>query len=107
MNMVNMKDVGSDSDYAMPTAMDCCPCIYLSTEQTEALGIKGMPAPGTVFMLQARAVVTSMTATAEESDEVAKEGAAPDISVSLKLVEMGVSPQSTSDTERASVLYGA
>lgn len=97
---MNIKD-----DDTMPLAdYDCSPCIYLTEDQVEALGITGMPAPGTVFMLQAHAVVTSVTARAEESDEVAKEGNAPDVSLSLKLTDMGVS---RSGKDNASILYGA
>jgi len=105
MQMVDMTKVKSD-DYAMPMSQDCCPCIYLSDEQVEALGIKGMPAPGTAFTLQAHAVVTSMTARAEEASEAATEGTAPDVSLSIKLVAMAMTPAGTTDSDRASVLYG-
>lgn len=105
MQMVSMKGEQGES-YEAPAMPDCCPCIYLNDDQVEALGIKGMPAPGTVFMVQARAVVTSVTARAEEAEETATEGTKPDVSLSLKLVEMGATPASVSDTERATMLYG-
>lgn len=104
MQMVSMK-TDEDSEVA-PATYDCCPCIYLNDDQVEALGIKGMPLPGTVFMIQARAVVTSVSAHAEEADEVATEGTEPDVSLSLKITDMGLTPAKTSDTERATLLYG-
>lgn len=103
MNLVDMTQVGSDSDCCRPVGCDGSPCIYLSSDQCEALGITGMPAPGTVFQLEARAMVTSMTASAEDPSE--GEGDAPDISVSLKLVALGVAPDGGASA--AQVLYGS
>ena len=103
MKLVSMNTGDAGPDMA---SYDCCPCIYLNDDQVEALGIKGMPAPGTVFTLQARAVVTSVTAHAEEADEVATEGTKPDVSLSLKLVEMGVAAAGASSAEQATMLYG-
>lgn len=104
MKMVSM-DTGDD-DAPQVASYDCCPCIYLNDDQVEALGIQGMPAPGTVFMLQARAVVTRVTAEAEEAEEVAAEGNKPDVCMTLKIAEMGVTPAGVSDGERATLLYG-
>lgn len=97
---MNIKDDdGMDSK-----EYDGSPCVYLNDDQVEALGIKNMPAPGTVFTLQARAVVRSVTATAEEPDEVAAEGKGPDISLTLCLTDIGIEPTSSAGT--ASALYG-
>lgn len=102
MSMVSMK-TEDDGDATVPGGYDCCPCIYLNDDQVEALGIKGMPPPGTVFTLQCRAVVTSVTARAEESDEKAKEGGAPDVNLSLKITDMSAS---RAGGDSASMLYG-
>ena len=95
---MNTKPDGDMAEY------DCCPTIYLNDDQVEALGIKGMPAPGTVMMLTARAVVTRVTAEAEEPDEAAAEGSAPDISLSLKITDMEVTKQNSSQ-DIADALY--
>ena len=83
---------------------DPSPCIYLTDDQVEALGITGMPAPGTVMMMTARVVVTRVTAEAEESEELEKEGNKPDVSLSLKITDMEVTRQNSSD-DIASALY--
>ncbi len=74
---------------------DACPCIYLSDDQVEALGIKGMPMPGSVFMLTCRAVVKYVSAEAEEPDEVAAEGNKPDVSLTLQITDMEANAVST------------
>jgi hypothetical protein len=91
-------------DYAEPSAdYDASPCIYLNDDQVEALGIKGTPAPGTSFMATVRLVVRSVTATAEEPDEVETEGKGPDINLSLLVAEMEITG---SGTKAADSLYG-
>lgn len=102
MQMVSMNV--DDDDAVRPQGYDCCPRIYLNAEQVEALGIQGMPEPGTVFLVQAHAVVTSMTATAEQDNEEKAEGKGTDVSLSLKLVEMAAQP---AGGDKASVLYGS
>lgn len=87
-----------------PEMSDGCPCIYLDDDQVEALGIKGMPAPGTVFMLRCRAVVERVTAEGEEPEE--GEESAPDVSLTLKITDMEVAPGAASTEARASMLYG-
>lgn len=81
-----------------------CPTIYLNGEQTEALGITGLPAPGTVYMLKVRAVVCRMSAEAESPDEVAKEGNQPDVNLTLDCTDMEVV---SGGKDSASLLYGA
>ena len=105
MNLIPM-DIKGDDSVAPSNEFDASPCIYLTDDQVEALGIKGMPAPGAVFMLQARAVVQSVTASAEEPEESAAEGAAPDVSLSLRLVAIALQPGGKSSTEMAASLYG-
>jgi hypothetical protein len=49
-------------------------------------------------------VVTRVTAEAEEPDEAATEGSAPDISLSLKITDMEVTKQNSSQ-DIADALY--
>ena len=103
MNLTSMN-IKDDNNSVSPSDYDPSPRVYLSDDQVEALGIKAMPAPGTVFMLHARAVVSSVTASAEEPDEVAAEGKGPDISLTLCLCEVGL--EATSSPGTAKALYG-
>jgi hypothetical protein len=80
------------------------PTVYLNDDQCEALGITTPPAPGTVFMLRVRAVAISVTAQAEEADEVAKEGGGPDVSMTLELTDIDILHGGGKDA--ASLLYG-
>lgn len=102
--MISMNIKSDDYATVGPGDYDTSPTIYLSDDQCEALGITGMPAPGTVFMLRVRAVVTRVTASAEESDETATEGNAPDIDLSLKCTDMEII--SGAGKSAASMLYG-
>lgn len=103
MQMVSMK-TETEADDAVPTGYDERPCLYLTDDQVEALGIKGIPAPGTVFTLQARCVVERVTAEAEEADEAKTEGSTPDVSLSLRITDMGLEG---SRPAAATMLYGA
>lgn len=98
VSMNTMKD-GPESEPA-----DCCPTIWLNDDQVEALGIKGIPKPGTTMRLVCNAVITSVRAEAEEAEEVAAEGKAPDVYLTLKITEMEASSGST-DADIASALY--
>lgn len=88
-----------------PEEYDGCPCIHLNDDQVEALGITGMPAPGTVFSLRCRAVVTRMSAEGEEPEE--GEESEPDVYLTLKITDMEASPGGPSTEAQASTLYGA
>lgn len=81
---------------------DCCPVIYLNDDQVEALGIQGLPMPGTEFRLVCRAVVQHVTASGEEPEE--GEGDKPDVSLSLKITDMEATPQA--GASMAERLYG-
>lgn len=105
MNLVSMK-TEPESYGVDAVAPDCCPRIYLTDDQVEALGITGMPPPGTVFMIQAKAVVTRTSAHAEEAEEVPTEGMKPDVCLDLKITDMGVQRASASNAEVAKALYG-
>lgn len=97
---MNVKEDGSEA----MAEYDPSPCIYLNDDQVEALGIKGMPAPGAVMMMTARVVVTRVTAEGEEAEETATEGNKPDVSLSLKITDMEVTKQNSSD-DIANALY--
>lgn len=103
--MVNM-DIKDDDAEQPSVDYDRSPCLYLSDDQVEALGITAMPAPGTSMAMHARVVVRSVTASAEEPDEVAAEGNKPDISLVLCVVEMELTPPAATGST-ASRLYGA
>ena len=83
---------------------DCCPCIYLNDDQVEALGIKGIPVPGTTMRLVCNAVIVSVRAEAEEADEAKTEGNAPDVYLTLKITEMDAT-QPSSSADIAGALY--
>lgn len=103
MKMVSTK---TEEKHADSVEYDGRPRLHLDDDMIEKLGIKGIPAPGTVFMLQAKAIAERVTAHAEEAEEVAVEGNKPDVSICLILAEIGLQPASTSSAEQASMLYG-
>ena len=106
MVSMNIKDDDAPTTGAIGSAdYDNSPTIYLSDDQCEALGITGMPKPGTVYMLRVKAVVIRVTATQEEKDEVKAEGDAPDLDVSLRLTDMEILNGGEDNT--ASLLYGS
>ena len=86
-----MISMNIQSDEAQPASYDNSPTVYLSCEQCEALGITKAPQPGTVYMLKVRAVAKRVTAEMEEAEEVAAEGDAPDISLTLVLTDIEIS----------------
>lgn len=95
--MANMNIKGDEPQ--MPE-YDPSPTIYLNDDQVEALGISGIPQPGTTLALTVKAVVLSVTASQEESDETAKEGTAPDVRLTLRCADITVadSGKSIADT---------
>lgn len=100
MTSMNIK---SDNPVAAYSEYDSSPCIYLSDDQVEALGITSPPAPGKVYHLRVIAVATSVTARMEESDEKSTEGDKPDVSLQLRLTDIEIidSGESIADS-----LYG-
>lgn len=104
MQMVSTK---TEEQHADALEYDERPRIYLSDDVVEKLGLSGIPAPGTVFMMQARVVAERVTAEAEEVEEVATEGNKPDVSICLILTDVGLTPQKVSDKDRAKALYGS
>lgn len=103
MQMVSTKTEEKHADAAM---YDGRPRIYLDDDIVEKLGLKGIPAPGQVFAMQAKVVAERVTASAEEAEEVATEGNAPDVSLCLILTDVALTPATASNTERAAALYG-
>lgn len=93
-------DIESDDGMAVVPSYDCCPRIYLTDDQVEALGITGVPLPGKTYQLTVAAVVESVTAEAEEADEVKAEGNKPDVRLTLKLTDITIvdSGKSIADT---------
>lgn len=105
MKMVSTKTDKKGSNEAC--AYDGRPRIYLDDDVVEKLGLGGVPAPGAMFVLQGRVVAERVTASAEEADEVATEGTAPDVSLCLILTDVALQPVTVSDAERAQALYGS
>ena len=103
MQMVSTK---TEEQHADAVQYDPRPRIYLDDDVVEKLGLKGIPAPGTVFTMQARVVAERVEARAEEAEEVATEGTAPDVSMCLILTDVGLQPEKAGDGERAKALYG-
>ena len=103
MRMVSTK---IEEQHADAAEYDGRPRLYLCDDIVEKLGLKGIPAPGTVFTLQARVVAERVEAHAEEAEEVATEGNTPDVSLSLILTDISLSPATASDAQRATMLYG-
>lgn len=107
--MANMNITPERETYASPMATEYnnAPCIYLTDDQVEALGIKEPPKPGTKFQLKCVAVATSVTSEMEEQDEVATEGNKPDVRMTLRLDDIEVVGKGgTSHEQAATVLYG-
>lgn len=98
--MISM-DIKPESNTA---EYDTRPFLQLNDDQCEALGITSPPQPGQVFTIQARAVATRVTAEAEEADEVAAEGNAPDVYLTLCITDLELTPSSGSVASR---LYGS
>jgi hypothetical protein len=98
MRMVSMKVV--EHDTACMPSYDACPTIYLNEAQVKALGIAGMPEPGTAMTMEARVIVQRMEASA-----TGEQGAAPQVCLSLKIEDMGLAPH-VSEQDQASMLYG-
>lgn len=104
MQMVSTK---TEEKHADAHEYDGRPRIYLDDDVVEKLGLGGIPAPGTVFMMQARVVAERVIAEAEEAEEVATEGNKPDVSICIILTDVGLSPEKVSDKDRAKALYGS
>ena len=98
MALVSMKtDEGMGCEPMAPSPYGYGLCIHLNDDQCEALGIKQPLAAGAVVMLQARAFVKEATARAEEDGD----DKGPDVSMSLQITDLSISPG------RASALYDA
>ena len=80
MSLTSMN-VQSDDCCRPSGEYDASPCVYLTEEQCEALGLTQPPAAGTTVMVSARAVFQSVTQRAEGDD-------GPTICATLKLTDM-------------------
>ena len=75
-------------------------CINLGKEQCAALGISSLPEPGTVVMLQARAVVTRTSIVNDGDNDD------PEHNLSLQITDLDLGDAPKSAGELASALYG-
>ena len=106
MKLVSMKREPDEAAEADPNPYGYGLILRLDDDQCEALGIKSPPAPGTVYMVHARAFVQAVAIQAEEADEVAAEGSKPDVTMSLQITDMSIDPQGRSSADVAASLYG-
>lgn len=101
--MVSMKtDDSSDCYSSSPNPYGYGLSIRLNDDQVEALGIKTPPPAGTVFMVTARAVATSVTQNVEEAGE-ADDDTGPDICMELQITDMELKGEGSDPAAR---LYG-
>jgi hypothetical protein len=99
MSMVSMNV--EREDYAQPMAPNYCPCIYLTEEQVEALGLKDNPPPaGGNVGIRAIARVVSKT----EDADLDGDGDGIDVRLTLEITEMEVTRGSMPSA--AAALYG-
>lgn len=101
-NMVSM-DIKPNYDDMDSYEPDYCPCLYLSEEQTKALGIDGSIAAGTVLGLNIRVYVKRQTSSVDdESDDD------EDVSLTLCVTDAVVvpPPEATTTESAAASLYG-
>ena len=103
--MANMNIKSDDDTPGLSADYDASPTIYLNDDQVEALGLKN-PVAGTVYNLKVVAKATRVTTSQEEPDEVAAEGNAPDVSLTLSLTDIEVVSGDTGKSI-ADSLYGA
>lgn len=74
-------------------------CLRLGKEEMAKLGIKGLPSVGDAFMIEAKSVVKTVSASAGEGGDYA--------SVELQITDLGLDSDSEDKTKkRASSLYG-
>lgn len=83
---------------------DAGPCVYLTEDQVEALGLKANPpAAGSSVGIRAVARVISKT----ENADLDGDGDGVDVMLSLQITDMEITPGATgSNTGAASMLYG-
>ena len=99
-----LVDLNVKPEYSEPSEYSYCPCIYLSEEQCEALGISGAIDAGTVIGLKLRAVVTRSTTSIDNAGD--DDG--PDVSLALEVThgEIIAPPAATEGATAAKALYG-
>ena len=105
MANMNIKSDDDPTPGGLAADYDASPTIYLNDDQVEALGLKN-PVAGTVYNLKVVAKATRVTTSQEEPDEVAAEGNAPDVSLTLMLTDIEV-VSGDSGKSIADSLYGA
>lgn len=75
--------------------------LYLSEDQCEALGLTKALRAGTALAVNARAIVTSSTESLERDGD----DKGPDISLSMQITDLAVTPQGV-ERNAAARLYG-
>lgn len=106
--MAKLTDMKLEQDQSCE-GMVCCGSnnypgglsIWLNDDQCEALGLTKALKPGTEVTLSAKAIVT----TSSESLERDGDDAGNDVSLSLQIIEMSVTPGGVR-RDAAQVLYG-
>lgn len=102
MQMVSTK---TEPKMAEAYVDDQRPRIHLDDDLVRKLGIKGIPAPGTTFALQAVAVAERVSAEMEEPDEKVEEGKAG-VYLCLVLTDIGLQQAAKSAEQVSGELYG-
>jgi len=84
-------------------AYNCCPTIYLTEDQVEALGLKANPpAAGASVGLRAIARVISKS----ENADLDGDGDGIDVCITLQITDLEVTPGAMSSSSAAGALYG-
>lgn len=89
-------------DYSGEYTQNNCPCIYLSQEQCDALGIQGSIDAGTVIGINARCVVTRSTTSIDSVDDTDKDVC---LTLSITDAEITDAASTTSKADAAKKLY--
>ncbi len=98
MNVKSKDDGGIVSCHDSAEDYDHSPTVYLSDAQVSALGLKSLPKPGTVFALEARAVVSSVSASDYKGD------GSSNANLSFRLTAMAIEAEKP---DNATMLYGS
>ena len=101
-NMVSMNIAPEYNDG--PYEPDYCPCVYLTEEQCDALGIDKALDAGTVIGMTIRGVVTRSTSSVDSEDDADD----PDVSMCVQITDAMIvaPPEATDNKKAAKALYG-
>lgn len=96
--MISMKK--PEMDIEMEESESSGPCIYLSSEQTKALGLDKLPELGKEVMIKAKTVVKSRSEYMHGEGEASK-------CLELEITEMELGSFSEGSKDAGSILYGS